>query len=69
MSKLEFDVNVLIGFLEGYDHEHLPDGAWFQALSDGAESFKKKFKTRLDAHDLVMIYLQANSVKTKELND
>lgn len=56
----KYDKDSLVGFLEAFDEEDLPDGAWFARLEEGGRAFIKEFKLKnIDENDLVHEYLQA----------
>lgn len=50
----------LIGFLEAYDHDDLPDGAWQAMIEDGVKDFNEWQGASVDPFDGFMAYVEAN---------
>jgi len=54
-SKLKDE---FVGWMEAFNMDDLPDGAWFAVLEEGAEKFGKKFNLKnLDTNDAVIQFL------------
>lgn len=49
----------LIDFLEAYDHDDLPDGAWQAMIEDGVKAYNEEFGARIDPFDGFMAYIEA----------
>lgn len=49
----------LIGFLEAFDHDDLPDGAWQAMIEDGVEAYNKEFGAHIAPFDGFMAYAEA----------
>ena len=48
-----------MGWMEVYDHDDLPDGAWFATLEQAAEFFIGKHQLKgLHENDLAHFYIQ-----------
>lgn len=48
-------------FMEAFDNDELPDGAWWAVLEDGAREANQHFKIKRDPFDAVHAYLTRNS--------
>ena len=49
----------LFDFLEAYDHDDLPDGAWQAMIEDGVKDFNDAFEANVDPFDGFMAYIEA----------
>lgn len=47
-----------VGYMEAFDNDDMPDGAWFQMLEDAATEFMKMNKIKGDSNSAVHLYLQ-----------
>ncbi len=48
----------LYDFLEAYDDDSLPDGAWQALLMEGVEQFNIAYNKDIDPHEGFMAYVQ-----------
>jgi len=64
---MKINTKELVAFMAPYDHDELPDGAWFAMLEDGAREYLKKhpkLRREYDENDLAHLYLEhCNDVK------
>lgn len=64
MKNDKYSTDSLVGFLEAFDDEDLPDGAWWAMLEEGAESFAEFNNLKnYDANSMVHEYLKARGGK------
>jgi hypothetical protein len=54
----------LVLYLDAWDLDDLPDGAWLAYLTEGAEQFAKDHHLRhYDAHEMALEYVASTSIK------
>lgn len=65
IPKIQIDMmgDDFIAFMNAYDNDDLPDGAWWQMLEDGALQWWREKDNYLDPTDTVHFYLKANAEK------
>ena len=51
----------LVEFLEAWDMDDLPDGAWQAFLEEGAEAYSDEFQIAIDPHDAFIEYCRATA--------
>jgi hypothetical protein len=47
----------LCDFLEAWDNDELPDGAWWAMLMEGVEAYNDEYDGDIDPHDGVLAYV------------
>lgn len=51
----------LVDFLQAWDMDDLPDGAWQAMLEEGAEAYSDEFGISIDPHDAFIEYCTATA--------
>lgn len=50
-------------YIDAWNNDDLPDGAWWAMLEEGVDSYNKEFGTSIDGNDGVHAYLRLKNEK------
>lgn len=65
-SKKDNIKQQLFDFMEAFDDEDAPDGAWQAMLEDAVNEFNESQGTTFDSNDMFLEYVQRNADKKKQ---